>query len=63
MAGDIINLRRFRKQKARDDKRAEADANAVAHGTPKSLRELEAARKEKTSKDLDGKKLDTPNDD
>ena len=54
----VTNLNRFRKQKARDDKRAEADANAVKHGRTKAQKALEDARAEKAARNLDGHRLD-----
>jgi len=55
---DLINLRRARKAKTRADKDKTAQANRVAHGTPKALRKLEDARREKELSRLDAKKLD-----
>lgn len=49
-----INLRQARKRKARTEKDKQADANRVAHGTPKAVRDLEAARREKLAKLVDG---------
>ena len=54
----VTNLNRFRKQKARDEKRAEADANAVKHGRTKAQKALEDARAEKAARNLDGHRLD-----
>ena len=36
---EIVNLRRARKDKARAEKAAEADANRVKHGVAKNLRD------------------------
>jgi hypothetical protein len=55
---DLINLNRARKAKARAEKDKTADANRIAHGTPKALRKLEAARREKELSRLESKKLD-----
>ena len=44
LMGEIVNLRRARKAKARDEKEKAADANRVVHGTPKALRNLAKAR-------------------
>jgi hypothetical protein len=55
---ELINLRRARKAKARAEKDKAADANRIAHGTPKSLRKLEEARREKELSRLESKKLD-----
>jgi hypothetical protein len=51
----VTNLNQFRKAKARDDKRAKADENAVKFGRTKAQRDLEKAQAEKTRRDLDGK--------
>ena len=55
---NVTNLNRFRKQKARDEKRAEADANAVKHGRTKAQKSLEDARAEKAARNLDGHRRD-----
>ena len=55
-----INLRQARKRKARDDKAKQAEANRIAHGTPKALRGLEAARRDKLAKAVDGHKRQSP---
>jgi len=55
---EIVNLRRARKAKARAEKEKAAEANRVAHGTPKALKTLEQARREKARSALDSKKLD-----
>jgi hypothetical protein len=50
----IVNLRTLRKQKARDEKRREGDANAARHGLGKAQKDLAKARAEKARRDLDG---------
>jgi hypothetical protein len=55
---EIINLKRARKAKARAEKDKTAEANRVAHGTPKALKQLEAARKEQAAGRLSGRKLE-----
>lgn len=57
MAG-VVNLNRFRKEKARAEKRAEADANAAKHGRTKAEKALDKARAEKTARTLDGHERD-----
>ncbi|MES2294775.1 MAG: DUF4169 family protein [Pseudomonadota bacterium] len=54
--GEIVNLRRARKAKARDEKEKTADANRVLHGTPKDMRDLAKARTAKSARDLDAHK-------
>jgi hypothetical protein len=53
---EIINLRRARKDKARAEKDKTAQANRVAHGTPKALKKLERAKADKAARRLDGHK-------
>jgi hypothetical protein len=55
---DIINLRRARKNKARAEKAAKADANRVTHGIAKPARDLAKARREKDKRVVDAHKLD-----
>jgi len=55
---DLINLRRARKAKVKAEKDKAAEANRVAHGTPKALRTLAEARREKELSRLESKKLD-----
>ena len=52
---NVTNLNQFRKAKARDEKRAKADENAVKFGRTKAQKDLERARTEKAKRDLDGK--------
>ena len=51
----VTNLNQFRKTKARADKRAKADENAVKFGRTKAQKALEKAQAEKARRDLDGK--------
>lgn len=51
-----VNLNRFRKNKARAEKKARADQNAVTFGRTKAQKQLEQAKSQKASSDLDGKK-------
>jgi len=51
-----INLRQYRKKKARADKAKQAEINRVQFGTPKALRELEAEREAKRQAELDAHK-------
>ncbi|HEY2835557.1 MAG TPA: DUF4169 family protein [Rhizomicrobium sp.] len=55
---ELINLRRARKAKARNDKEKAAEANRLLHGTPKNLRDLAKARGDKALRDLDAHKKD-----
>ena len=51
-----VNLNRFRKDKARAEKKARADQNAALHGRSKAEKELDRARADKAARDLDGAK-------
>ena len=59
---EIVNLNRARKAKARADKDKVADANRIAHGTPKALRKLGEAKKDKAEQRLSGHRLENEND-
>ncbi len=55
---EITNLNQARKARARDAKRAEADANAVKFGRTKAERIAEAASSTKARNMLDQQELD-----
>ena len=61
---DIINLRQVRKQKARQDKEATAQANRVRHGRTKAERRVAEDEEARKTRDLDGKRREktTPPD-
>ena len=53
MSDGPVNLNRFRKDKARADRKARADENAVKHGRSKAQKARDAAEAEKTRRVLD----------
>jgi hypothetical protein len=55
---EIINLKRARKAKDRAERDKTAQANRIAHGTPKAARKFDKARNSKLEKDLSQKKLE-----
>lgn len=55
---EITNLNRFRKQKARADRRVEADANAAKFGRTREQRLREEAEAEKARTVLDAHRRD-----
>ena len=55
---EIVNLRRARKAKARGEREKIADANRIAHGTPKREREAAKTNKDRTTYLLDAHKLE-----
>jgi hypothetical protein len=57
VSGKLVNLRRARKQKARAQSRAEADANAARRGEAKPARSLRAARAAQEARRLEGHRL------
>lgn len=59
---EIVNLNRARKVKARAEKAKQADANRALHGTPKNLRKLSEARKDKAEQTLSGHHLKSDDD-
>ena len=60
---EIINLNRARKARAKAEKAKTADANRVAHGTPKALRKLSEAKKDKAEQRLLGHRLENEKND
>ena len=58
MAAEIINLNRARKAKAKAERASQAEQNRVLYGTPKHLKQLGKARKDKARHDLDAHKKD-----
>ena len=55
---NVTNLNQFRKQKAKANKKREADRNAVKFGRTKAEKELDKARESKAARDLDGHKAE-----
>ena len=53
-----VNLNRFRKEKARAEKKARADQNAVAFGRTKAEKEIAKFEQDKLKRDLDKRELD-----
>lgn len=56
--GKPVNLNRFRKEKARAEKKARADENAIKFGRSKADKELDRTRAEKQERDLSDHKRD-----
>ena len=53
-----VNLNRFRKERARQESRAQADENAVRFGRSKAEKELDQARKDLADRRTDGHRRD-----
>ena len=56
--GDVVNLRRARKAKARDRGEKDAAANRIKYGTPKSSRIASATEKARVDHAIDSHKLE-----
>jgi hypothetical protein len=57
--GDIVNLRRARKQAERQLAERKASANRLLHGRSKTERELEIKRDAKAHRELDRHRIET----
>jgi len=55
---EIVNLNRARKAKAKSQAEKTAANNRVKHGTPKALRKLSKAEREKAEAEIAAKQLD-----
>ena len=55
---EIVNLRRARKDKARREREAEADANRRRFGRTKAEKASDTEARERARRDIDGKKID-----
>ncbi len=56
--GKPVNLSRYRKEKARAEKKARADQNSVAFGRSKAEKEVLQKQQDKQRSDLDNHELD-----
>ena len=59
MSADVVNLRQFRKRKARQDKEKTAEANRIAFGRTKAEKNLTGAVNRKERRELDQKRLES----
>ena len=57
--GDVVNLRRTRKQAGRKHGELIAAANRLAHGRNKAERALDQAKDDKARRDLDQRRIET----
>ena len=55
--GEVINLNRFRKARAKADATKQAGENRVSFGRSKAEKHQESNERDRTDQDLDGKKL------
>ena len=62
MAGNVVNLNRFRKKKQRENEEKQAEINRIKHGRTKAERERDAADRARMARLVDGKRLDGSTD-
>ena len=60
MAGNVVNLNRFRKKKARAEKAKQAEVNRIRHGRTQAEKDRERAEQERAARLLEGKRLEAP---
>ena len=60
MVGKVVNLNRYRKQKAKLDRKKQADVNRRLHGRTKAERVREELQKKQLTRGLEGAKLEPP---
>jgi hypothetical protein len=60
MAGDVVNLRQFRKVKARSEKERVAEDNRIAFGRTKSEKQLTTRLNDMAARTHDQGRLETP---
>jgi hypothetical protein len=58
--GNVVNLNRFRKQKAKAEQAKRAETNKRLHGRTKAERLLELKQKQLLDGKVDGARLSTP---
>jgi hypothetical protein len=55
--GEVVNLNRFRKARAKDERVRQAEGNRLQHGLGKTDKQRILSERERAERDLDGKKL------
>lgn len=55
---EIVNLNRWRKAKAKEEKARQAEANRAAFGRTKAQKQGERQRADQISRELDGKRIE-----
>ncbi|HVY30161.1 MAG TPA: DUF4169 family protein [Polyangiaceae bacterium] len=58
--GDIVNLNKFRKRKAKAEAEKRAETNRRLHGRTKAERARDALQKEQLQTKVDGARLEEP---
>lgn len=60
MAADVVNLRQFRKTKARAEREAVAEQNRISHGRTKAEKSLTKAQNDKAVRQHEQGRLEKP---
>ena len=60
--GEIVNLRRVKKTRARAEQAAQAEANRALHGTPQAVRRAARAEQARAANKLEGARILPPSD-
>jgi hypothetical protein len=63
MAADVVNLRQFRKLKARTEREAAAEQNRITHGRTKTEKSLTRAQNDKATRQHEQGRLEKPEQD
>ncbi len=58
MSSNVVNLNRFRKKKAREDRVKQAETNSRLHGRTKAEKQRELMERKRASQALEGKRLE-----
>ena len=58
MAGNVVNLNRFRKRKQRAERAREAEINRLRHGRTQAEKDRERLESERARRRIDGKRLE-----
>jgi len=55
--GEVVNLNRFRKARAKAEQTQQAEENRIRHGRGKAEKRETSSERDRNDRDLDGKKL------
>ena len=58
MSSNVVNLNRFRKKKAKEERVKQAATNSRLHGRTKAEKQRELSERKRASQALEGKRLD-----
>jgi hypothetical protein len=58
--GNVVNLNRYRKQKAKEQREKQAEVNRRLHGRTKAERAHDQLQKKQLTRSVEGAKLDEP---